>query len=96
MKLEYRKLSDDELAQGLERLNGWAVVDGKLSRSFEFPEYMKGADFVARVASTAQEMDHHPDIFLGYKKATVSVSTHSVDGLSPYDLELASRIDRLT
>jgi 4a-hydroxytetrahydrobiopterin dehydratase len=96
MKLEYRKLTETELAEGLKRLTGWSVIDGKLSRSFDFPEYMNGLEFVTRVATTAQEMDHHPDIFLGYKKATVAVSTHSVDGLSPYDLELASRIDRLT
>lgn len=93
MKLEYRQLSGDEIEAGIRELGGWSVEGEKLAKSYEFPSYKDGVSFAVKVADIADEMDHHPDIEIGYKKVRVSVNTHSVGGLSPYDLELARRID---
>jgi 4a-hydroxytetrahydrobiopterin dehydratase len=95
MQLEYRQLSGDEITEGLKQLNKWDVEGEKLAKSFEFPEYKAGVDFACKVANIADGMDHHPDIEIGFKKVRVSVNTHSVGGLSPYDLELARRVDEL-
>ncbi len=95
MQLEYRQLSGDEITEGLKDLKGWDVEGEKLAKSVEFPSYREGVSFATRVAEIADEMDHHPDIEIGYKKVRISMNTHSVGGLSPYDLELARRIDSL-
>ncbi|MEZ0325304.1 MAG: 4a-hydroxytetrahydrobiopterin dehydratase [Fimbriimonas sp.] len=93
MQLEYRQLSGDEITQGLKDLKEWDVEGEKLAKSFEFSSYKEGVTFATRVADVADEMDHHPDLEIGYKKVRISMNTHSVGGLSPYDLELARRID---
>jgi 4a-hydroxytetrahydrobiopterin dehydratase len=96
MQLAYRQLSGDEIAEGLKELQNWDVEGEKLAKSFEFDAYREGVDFATRVADLADRLDHHPDIEIGYKKVRISMNTHSVGGLSPYDLELARQIDGLS
>lgn len=95
MKLEYRKLSESEAQEALGSLHGWSIEDGKLTRTYTFDRYKGGVEFAVGVGSAADVLDHHPDILIGYKKVTVSVNTHDVGGLSPYDFELARRVDAL-
>ncbi len=95
MSLEYRKLSGDEITEGLDGLKGWEVEGDRIAKTFAFEQYSEGLAFVNQVADLAQGLDHHPDIELCYGKVRVSMNTHSVEGLSPYDIELAKRIETL-
>ena len=94
--LAYVKLSDSEVSERLEGLNGWSAEGGRISKTFAFSTYKDGVVFASAVAFAADKLNHHPDILIGYAKVTVSVNTHDVGGLSPYDFELARRIDALT
>lgn len=93
MTLEYVKLSDADAQERLKSLNGWTIADGKLSKMFKFSSYMDGIDFVPKVGKEADHLNHHPDILVGYKQVTISVNTHDVGGISPYDFELARLIE---
>jgi len=95
MALEYRKLSDDELVAELALVDGWRYDHGQITKSFSFEAYLDGPAFAMRVGEVAEALNHHPDIVIGWRKVKVSVNTHDVDGLSPYDFELARRIDAL-
>jgi len=96
LKLEYRLLTEGELVRGLTELQeGWTVEDGKIARQFEFKTYKDGLVFAVAVGYVADKLNHHPDIEIGYAKVKVSVNTHDVSGLSPYDLELARLVDGL-
>ncbi len=95
MKLEYRLLTNSELESSLRDLAGWAVENGMLTRRFEFKTYKDGLVFAVAVGYLADKLDHHPDLAVGYTKVTVAMNTHSVKGLSPYDIELASCIDAI-
>jgi 4a-hydroxytetrahydrobiopterin dehydratase len=63
-----------------------------LFRSKDFGETMQ---FVNRVAQVAQEEDHHPDIEISYNKVHLTLSTHSIGGLSRNDFIVAAKIERL-
>ena len=93
--LEYRMLDEEELLAGLESLPGWAVEGGEISKAFSFKTYKDGLVFAAAVGHLADRLNHHPDLFVGYGKVRVAVSTHAVKGLSPFDLELARRIESI-
>ena len=95
MQLEYRLLSEPEVSDLLNERSGWSVADGKLTRVFEFKTYKDGVVFCSAVGYIADKLNHHPDIQLTYGKVEISVNTHDVGGLSPYDFELARRIDAL-
>lgn len=94
-ELAYVKLTDDQIAQETRMLQGWSVEEGQLAKRFEFKTYKDGVVFASAVGYVADKLNHHPDITIGYAKVRVSVNTHDVGGLSPYDFELARRIDAL-
>lgn len=93
--LEYRKLSEEEAAEAVALLSEWHIVNGELSRTFGFASYLAGANFARAAADVAEALNHHPDILIKWGKVHVSVHTHDVGGLSPYDFELARRLESL-
>lgn len=95
MELELRRLSDDEIALALAGLDGWQLVDGKLSREFEFGDFVEAIGFMMRVAIWAEGLNHHPEWSNVYKTVRVDLQTHDVDGISPYDFELAAKMNEL-
>ncbi|HVT10627.1 MAG TPA: 4a-hydroxytetrahydrobiopterin dehydratase [Fimbriimonadaceae bacterium] len=94
-ELAYIKLGQGEIERGLGELEGWGYDGDKISKTYAFKTYKDGVVFAAAVGHVADKLNHHPDILVGYAKATVSVNTHDVGGISPYDFELARRIDAL-
>lgn len=88
-------LSEAVLAALPESLPGWIVDGGELVKTFAFSSYLDGIDFVVRLAREAEAMNHHPDLHVGWRKVTVRLSTHSARALTPLDVELAQRAERL-
>ena len=89
------KLSRQEIAAGLSKLNGWSLVKGKLHRIFKFKDFTQAFGFMKRVALAADRMDHHPDWSNAYDKVTIDLSTHSAGGLTMNDFELATKIQKI-
>ena len=70
---------------------GWAEVDGALEREFTFEGFLLAVEFVNRVAALAEAENHHPDIAIAYRTVTLRWRTHSADGITDRDRELAAR-----
>lgn len=88
-------LTQAQIQQYLERLNGWSFSEGKVTRVFTFKNYYQTVSFVNAVAWIAHQEDHHPDIEFGYKNCRVSYSTHAINGISENDFICAAKVDRL-
>ena len=88
------KLTEQEIADGLKRLEGWAREGDAIRKSFSFAAFADGIRFVDRVAVAADAMDHHPDVDIRYTTITMVLSTHSAGGLTHKDFELAEKIER--
>lgn len=82
----------EELAR---QVPSWKLVDSRLEEEFRFKDFGETMQFVNRVAQVAQEEDHHPDIEISYNKVHLTLSTHSIGGLSRNDFIVAAKIDRL-
>lgn len=93
--LVYRKLDRGEIERNLAGVEGWSIEGDQLAKNFEFKTYKDGIVFASAVGFIADKLNHHPDMRVGYAKVSVSVNTHDVGGISPYDFELARRIDAL-
>jgi 4a-hydroxytetrahydrobiopterin dehydratase len=89
------KLSSDQVRQRLTSLDNWELADGKIRRSFKFRDFKEAMDFVNKVADEAEEMDHHPDIYISYNKLELELITHSEGGLTDRDFTLAQKINQL-
>jgi 4a-hydroxytetrahydrobiopterin dehydratase len=78
------------------QLPNWEVVnEHHIHRVFKFPDFVKALDFVNRVGAIAEDQGHHPDIFLAWGKAEITLWTHAVNGLTESDFIMAAKIDRL-
>jgi len=88
-------LSDIAIQRELGRLPGWSRRGDVLVKAYQFPAFLRGIDFVARVARVAEAADHHPDIDIRYTTVTCALSTHSAGGITQKDLDLAAEIERV-
>lgn len=88
-------LSATDLAAGLQRLDGWRVLRGKLHREYRFPSFVEAFGFMASVAVVAEGMDHHPHWTNVYVTVRVDLMTHDAGGITARDLALAARMDQL-
>ena len=83
----------EEIHRGVPK---WTVVDEhQIRRELKFPDFQQALDFVNRVGALAEEQGHHPDIFLAWGKAEITLWTHKVDGLTESDFIMAAKIDRM-
>ncbi len=78
-------------------MSEWSQRPDVLERDFEFDDFAGAIEFVNRVAAAAEEVNHHPDIFVhGWNKVRLTLSTHSEGGLTDADYALARRIDEVS
>ena len=74
----------------------WKTESEKISNEFTFNNFKEALAFVNKVGEFAEEMDHHPDIFLhSYKKVQITLTSHKEGKVTDKDHELASKIDSI-
>jgi 4a-hydroxytetrahydrobiopterin dehydratase len=89
-------LTEHEIQSALRRLPEWRREGDALLRVITVAGgFSEAAAFVARLASVADEADHHPDVAISWNRVTVSWSTHSAGGITARDVEMAGRTDAL-
>jgi 4a-hydroxytetrahydrobiopterin dehydratase len=91
--------ADAEIAQHLSALDGWAVEDGKVVKSYTFKNYYRTLAFVNAVAYVVHAEDHHPELLVTYNRCTVKFNTHSANGgrggITENDFIAAAKVDAL-
>jgi 4a-hydroxytetrahydrobiopterin dehydratase len=89
-------LKGERLRPYAEQLPDWKIIEEHhIAKSFAFPDFKTGLDFVNRVGAVAEQEGHHPDLSLGWGKVDVRIYTHVVRGLTESDFVLAAKIDRV-
>jgi 4a-hydroxytetrahydrobiopterin dehydratase len=91
-------LSRAEVKTLLKSVPGWRLTDDgqQIHREWRVKDFATALDFFNRVGRIAEEEDHHPDLHLvGYRNASIELSTHAIGGLSENDFILAAKIDEL-
>jgi 4a-hydroxytetrahydrobiopterin dehydratase len=88
-------LTAQQRTEALAGLKGWTLAaDGKaIAKRFVFRDFNAAFGWMARVALTAEKLDHHPDWHNVYKTVEVSLSTHEAGGLTERDIALAQAMD---
>ncbi|MEZ5666291.1 MAG: 4a-hydroxytetrahydrobiopterin dehydratase [Alphaproteobacteria bacterium] len=91
------KLSPEAVAAALAELPGWEMAEGRdaIKKGFGFKTFNEAFGFMTRVALKAEQMEHHPEWFNVYNWVTVTLATHSADGVTEKDLQLAAFMNKL-
>jgi len=94
-----RALTATEVVAKLAQLEGWSLSgDGAnvaIEKTYRFANYHETIAFVNAVAFIAHAEDHHPDLSVHYDRCVVRLNTHDVGGISPTDIDCATRFDAL-
>lgn len=93
MPRQERTYSDSEATAQLVKLPGWMIVDGWLTRRYATDGWGTTLMLVNAIGFAAEAADHHPDLTVAWSSVTVRLRTHSADGVTDKDLELANRIE---
>ena len=77
--------------------NGWSPAPDRdaIHKTYSFKNFIDAFGFMTRAALWAEKWNHHPEWFNVYKTVEITLTTHSVDGLSELDVKLAKKLDEL-
>ena len=89
------RLSEQQIAEYLEGLTGWAREGDAIKKQFTFAGFPDAVSFLVRIAFDAEAADHHPDVIINYRKVTLSFSTHSEGGLTEKDFRGAAAVEKV-
>ena len=87
-------LSHSDVEVRLPEIAGWGIVNGRLHRELEFDNFVDAFGFMSMVALLAEKANHHPNWSNVYNKVVIDLETHDVGGISDYDFDLASKINK--
>jgi len=90
-----RRLDDEELERQLGGLPGWVGDTLGIGRSYELPDFPTAIRAVDEIALVAEEMNHHPDIDIRWRRLDLALTTHDAGGVTQLDIELAHRLDAI-
>ncbi len=74
----------------------WNEKKDTISKEFKFDDFKSALEFVNKVGGLAEDMNHHPDIELGWGRVKVILTTHSEGKVTENDRVLARKIDELS
>ena len=85
------KLNPSDVSGRLASIPGWQFEGNALKRQYVFASFPDAIAFVTRLAFEAEKTDHHPDLFVNFRRVTVTWTTHSEDGVTDKDFAGAER-----
>jgi 4a-hydroxytetrahydrobiopterin dehydratase len=89
-------LTKKELSAIMPRLSGWRLAGNKLSRTFEFQDFVDSLSFVNSLVAYFETVDHHPDVHIAYGEVTFELTRYDLGGkVTDRDVEIAKKISSL-
>jgi len=98
-RIDAPKVTDEEIPSLMSQIPLWDIIEEnnikKLTCLFKFSDYEQSLVFTNKVATLADEEDHHPQITLEWGKVEVIWWSHKIQGLHQNDFICAAKTDRL-
>ena len=84
-----------EIKAKLKKLSSWKFANNKISKQFEFKDFVDSLDFINNLAPYFESMDHHPDTHIMYSKVLFELQRFDVGGkVTDKDFLVATEIER--
>ncbi len=81
----------EEATERLKDLPGWVMQSDSILKEFRFKSYVAGLEFAYSLGRIAELENHHPDLFIGWRRVRVVLWTHAIKGLSLNDFVMAAK-----
>lgn len=89
-------LTEDQISEHLAALPNWERDGMAIKRVYALDSYMAGLALASAIGTICEGINHHPDLLIGYKKVTVSFTTHDAGFmLTEADFQAAQAVNAL-
>ena len=88
-------LSEQEINNYLESLDDWILDGDAIKREWIFKDFSEAMDFINMIAVTAENHNHHPEIYNVYNRVSLRFNTHDAGGITEKDITIAKEINKL-
>ena len=89
-------LSNKDIKSNLSNISGWVFEENKIKRVIQFDTYMASIDLVRSIAKKAEQINHHPEIIVGYCKIQIELTSHDLGGVTTDCIEMATYVNSIT
>lgn len=87
-------LTPQQIAEAMKTLPGWELDGDKITKTYKFDSYVGGLAFATTAGTIAEARDHHPDLFIGWRKVSVTFTTHDAGSkVTQKDIDAARAIE---
>ncbi len=94
-KSKEKTYTPDEVLKRLEKdLPGWELREGWIRRKYVTPGWPFTLMAVNAIGYIAEAAFHHPDLNVSWGHVIVKLQTHSAEGITDKDFELAKKIEQ--
>ncbi|WMI67475.1 4a-hydroxytetrahydrobiopterin dehydratase [Mangrovimonas sp. YM274] len=90
-----KALTQEAIEKKLLRFPDWEYYENAIHVEFEFDNFKDCFSAMSRIAFECEALNHHPNWTNVYNVLTISLSTHSADGVTEKDFELAQAIETI-
>lgn len=88
-------LTEEEIREKLKSLPGWEFANDKISKQFQFKDFLDSFGFITNLVPFFESMDHHPDIHIFYSKVLFELQRFDIGGkVTDRDIIVATEIER--
>ena len=88
-------LNKVKIEQNLKNLNGWELKGSTIIKKIKFQSYMDSIDFINALAIKSEELNHHPDMFVGWCVIEISFTSHDKGGVTTNCIKMAKIVEFL-
>lgn len=94
-----QQLEGEERTEQLARIPTWTRPEGDrdcIFKRFQFDNFDTAFfRFMTAVGREAERVDHHPEWFNVYNRVEVTLATHTANGVTRKDVDMAAFMDEL-
>ena len=88
-------LNKMQIQDDLKNLKNWELKDKKIIKKIKFQSYMNSIDFINILATISEELNHHPDMNVGWCMIEISFTSHDKGGVTNDCIKMAKIVESL-
>lgn len=90
------ELTNIEITEKISKYNRWMVDWNSLVKEFKFTNFVEAMDFVYKLASVFEELQHHWKLIIDYSTVKIKTTSHDCGNvITAKDINLVEKIENL-
>ena len=86
-------LNKEQIEENLQGLNNWFIAEKVIKKKLKFNSYMDSIKFINEVADKAEELNHHPEMMVGWCEIEISFMSHDKGGVTFDCIDMAKFVE---